>query len=465
MLTQAGLLHPEIMMNVMNLFEGNYTAFSSLLARKGLTMKGLYTGLDSSNFRVVGNRKVQWPIKGSPFRKGVIVTAPAGSTPGLNGADMTIVINTDWFGVNDSLELVDRRTLLHVKSKTRTGDNQWTYIVALKYNQSGSFVDPTLVEVGKEIGWGHTSFPELSEDASEKSTYSEWHTEWMNIQRMKYTISGSAKHHKLWIEHNGKRMWDYQQNIDMLERWAAAQEHYNLFGRATIDANDKVYLKDLSSRDVISGNGIIAQGDASMKYQYNNLSIAMIEKVMSDIQLMGNTVEGVQEVAVIAGQTFHNNFQRLMRDVFQQAPQVLFEKGSDGNGVRTAFSWYEMSGVRLNVVRAPYFDAPYRPIERDALGNSNMSERAYFVSLGNSIGGRPNVQLTTLGNDNGDRRFVQKIINGMAGAGPKVENGATGRIELASSPVDGQQVHVLSESGVVMFNPFGFAELSKTRRR
>lgn len=465
MLTRAGLLQPEIMMNVMNLFESNYTAFSSLLARKGLTSKGLYSGLDTGDFRVVGNRKVQWPIKGYPIRKGVIVSAPAGDTPGLNGAAISLVINTDFFSVNDSLELVDRRTLLHVLSKTKTGDNAWTYSVVLKYNQVGSFIDPTLIAVGKEIGFGHTSFPELSEDGGEKTTYHEWHTEWMNIQRMKYTISGSAKHHKLWIEHRGKRMWDYAQNIEMMQRWALAQEHYNIFGRATVDANDKVYLKDLSSRDVISGNGIRAQGDSSMKYQYNTLSIQMLERVMSDIQLMSNTSEGVQEVAVIGGQTFHNNFQRLMRDVLQQNPVPLYERAKDGDGIRTAFSWYEFGGVRLNVVRSPYFDAPYRPIERDSLGNSNFSENAMFVSLGNTIGGMPNVQLTTLGNEEGDRRFVLKMINGMAGNGPSVSNGATGRIELASSPVDGMQVHVLSESGVIMRNPFGFAELIKTRHR
>lgn len=466
MLSSVGLLKPEIMMNVANLYEDSLSTFSSFMARKGLMQGGLYAGMDNNEFKVVGSRKVMWPMEGYPVRKGVIVTAPVGNTPGLNHAEFTIIVNTDFFSQNDTLELVDRRTLLFVLSKTRQAEGQYAYRVKLVTNNAASFCDPTLVAAGLEVGVSSNMFPELSEDGGEKHTYPEWHTEYMSIQRMKHTISGSAKATKIWLEHNGTLLWDYSQNLDMMRRWAYVRENALLFGIATVSPNDDVvHLRDDDGKEIVSGNGLFAQGDPSLKFQYNNLSIRLIEKIMENLELL-KTGDGQLEVAVCGGQVFFNNFQRLMRDVLQQNPLPLYERGVDGDGIRTNFGWYQFGGVRLHVMRCPAFDAPFRPILRDAYGNSNMSERAFFVNLGNTIGGNPNVQLLTIGNGEEDRRFVQRSINGMTGQGPMVSAGSKqGNIQLASSPVDGQQIHVLAESGVMMRNMYGFAELNKALRR
>jgi hypothetical protein len=463
MLVRAAMLRPEIMTSsVTSMFEASYSTFASFLGRRGLTSSGLYAGMDTENFRVVGNRKVMWPVKGYPLRKGVIISNNGGSTPGLNGAEFTVVINTDFFSVNDNLELVDRDTLLHVLSKARTATGDWSYRVKLVHNRPGAFCDPTLVAAGKEIGFGHTAFPELSSDAGEKSTYGEWHAEWIGIQRMKHTISGTANAMKVWLDHGGVRTWDYQQNIDMYERWAIALEHQLLFGKSSVDSNDRVYVQDDLGRDLIQGNGIIAQGDPSLRFHYNNLTIRQLENVMENLQLQ-QTSDGMLEVAVCGGQKFYNEMQRLFRDVLQQNPVPMIEKRDDGLEINTAFSYYTFGGVRLHLMRCPAFDAPYRPIERDSNGNSNMSQRAFFASLGNTIGGQPNIELLTLGNAENDRRFVARVINGMAGDGPLVDGAGTQKMMLASSPVDGKQVHILNETGVVMRNNRGFAQLIKTR--
>lgn len=76
-----------------------------------------------------------------------------------------------------------------------------------------------------------------------------------------------------------------------------------------------------------------------------------------------------------------------------------------------------------------------------------------FISLGNTIGGDPNIELVTLGNGTEDRTYVKKIIDGMTSVG-----GESKRI-YASNSMDGVQVQVLSETGVCMKNPFGLAEM------
>lgn len=453
-------------MNTLNMFEGQESTFTSFLVRKGLNRQGLSNGMSTDNFRVIGSNKVMWPIKGMRRRKGEIVSHTGGSTPGLGGGEFTLKVNTSYFNKNDNLELTDRDSLLHVLSKEKSGDNTWDYRVKYVSNNSSAFCRPTLLVAGKEIGFGHTMFPELSEDAGERHTGHEWNAEFLTIQRMKHTISGSANAMKMWMEHNGVKIWDYSQNIDMLRDWAGALEHQILFGKATVtgdsDGTSGSLLQDDDGRDLIAGNGLIAQGDASLRYYYNTLTIRWLERVMMDLQNQQGA-DGVLEVAVCGGQAFMTDLQRLFRDVLQQNPTPMVETNKDGMGIKTAFSWYEFNGVRLYFMKCFAFDDPTRPIDRDANGVSYSSRRAFFVALGNTVTpDATNIDLIALGNGENDRRFVARVIEGMTGKGSDT-SGGTDKYRMASNPVDGRQVHVLSQTGVILKNPRGFAQLLPTR--
>lgn len=467
-LAAALLTRPEIANNVVNLFEDNFTAFSSYLARRGYTKKGLTPDMDTSDFKVIGNRKFMWALKGYPFRKGKIVAAvtdAAGnptSTPGLiqsnaGGQVFLLTLDTNFFSPNDTLELTDRRTIIQIMNEypIENTSGQWTYKCKLVSNVSGAFVDPSLLAVDKEVGFSYTAFHELSETGYEKNTFPEWHTNYMTIQRMQFSISGSAQNTVLWVEHNGQKLWFKQQEYDMMRRWAYARENQLIFGRASVDANETVYLRDLKGREIVQGDGIVSQGDSSLKFQYNNLNVRTLENIMQNLQLLSNN-DGLTEVFVMGGQAFVWNFQRLMRDVFKYNPEPLFvSQGEREKGVKVAFNSYEMGGVKMVVAWNKAMDAAWRPQEKDIYGTNLESYRGFFVSLGNTIGGDANVDLVALGNGSEDRRYVKKVIDGMASPS------GTGRREYASNSVDGYQCQILSETGLCLKNPFGFAELYK----
>lgn len=458
MLTQVGMLAPEIMMNSLDLFSGHVSTFGSFLNKKGLTMEGLSTSTDT--FRVMGNRKVQWAIDGNPMRKAKVVTDVVGNQPGLGNAEFQIVLDIDWFGLNDDLILSDLRTTLHVNDKKNTGHRQWTYWVKINTNSSATYVDPTLLAAGQEVGYCHTSYPELSEDATEKHTFNEWHVNYCGIQRSKTTISGSAAHTRLLLEHNGQKYWDTRANLQMMKRWAWQVENQLLFARTTMSADGQCFVQDRDGRDIVMGDGIFAQGDPSMKYTYNNLTSKDLEIILRDLQA-AQTDSGMLEVGMICGTEFFLDFQRLMTDIFRESPQVFFVggDGTSGSGVRTNFSFYQIGDMRINVIHSRALDSIYRPIAYDSQGRSQTSGSAYFVSLGNTVAGEPNIVPYTIGNENGDRRFVKRVVNGMVGAGAKA-----GSDMLASSPIDGKQDHILSELGIIVRNPFSIMELRKARR-
>lgn len=462
-LSQALLLSPEISFNIPNLFEQNGAVFSSYLARKGYVKKGLFPDFNSPNFKVIGNRKFKWALRGYPFRKGAFTRAaesPAGQANlGQYNSEVLIYVNTKFFSPNDVLELKDRRTHVWVLDEypVQVGPEEFRYRIKLNTSSEADYIPANLLTVGSEIGFSHTLFPEGSETGYEKNTFHEWYANTMCIQRMSYSITGSAKASKLAVSHNGSTLYTTEQELEMLRRWAIARENQLLLGRRTMDlTTDQVMLKDLKGRDIVSGDGIINQGAESLKYQYNTLSVKALERVMQNIQLTADTSDDL-EVMVIAGQAFIWNFQKLMRDVFKYNPIPLFTEQGGTRGVNSTFNMYMIGGVKLIVAWNPGFDSQWKPAAQDVFGSNVESHRAIFVSLGKTIGGEPNIELVSLGNGEEDRSFIKRAVSGMVGPGMS----ASGRVEVVSNSVDAMQCHILSETGVKVGNPYAIAELYK----
>lgn len=454
----AILTRPEISANLANMWEANYTAFSSLLARKGLIKKNVFEGLEKKDFKVIGNRKFMWGIRQYPFTKCYVTDVPDVATGftylGEGNSIATIYLNTNYFSPNDVLELSDGRTKILVMDEypTEVSSDKWAYKVKLMTNKDGDYIDAALLDIGSEVGFSYTAFPELSETGYEKNQYPEWRTEYMTIQRMQYSISGSAKNTQVyWVEHNGEKMWFREQEWDMMRRWAIARENQLLFGKPTIDANDKTYVRDMKGREVISGSGVVEQGDASLTYHYNKMTIRTIETIMQNMQLLSNG-EDTTEIVVQGGQQFVWDFDRLMRDVFKTNPMPLFvSQGDLERGVKSNFNSYTVGGVKIIVSWNKSIDAPWRATKTNNYGENVRSKEAYFFAMG-TVANNPNIELVSLGNGGDDRSMVKKIIDGMVTPDDK------SRV-YASNSQDGFQVQILSETGVKLENQWGIAKL------
>lgn len=449
-LLQAAIAEPEIMPQVATLFRSEGTAFSSLLADKGLTSSGLYAGLDSDSYKVVGNRKVMWPVKGIEARKGTIQSNSiiTSSTPGIGGEIITLYLDIDWFSPYDVLELSDNRTLLTVVDEDlpqQMSDGTYRYYFRLNRRATATYVTPGLLSAGREIGFAMTNFYEMSETAYEKYTFDNWAYSHMTIQRMKWSISGTAaqmKTKKIWIEHGGEFGWLEMAEMQMLRRWAKAREFQLMFGQGTVDQNDTIYLKDMKGREIMSGNGLLNIGDGSLRFPYHKMTELFIENIFNNLNIMSSD-DGVQEVIAVGGRAFINDFNKLMRVIAGTAFPGLVQGEGAAKGINATYSFYEFNGVRVYPIHHKWFDDPSRPhlITRD--GRWAESGRAIFTSLGRTDTGTNNVELLTLGN----RSFLQGTVAGINKGG------------AMQTSVDGEHTHILSETGIKCANMFGVAEI------
>lgn len=444
---------PEMLPHVTTLFEQSDTAFTSLLARRNMiSAKINIADPASSKYRIVGNRKVTWQVKGYPDRKARIIQAyncdAYPSTPGKNQTVIDLYLDTNWFSPRDVLELADNQTQLFVFDSALPQEVQggiFKYRVKVNTNVQGDYVNPNLLAVGMEVGVSHTQFEEMSETAYEKYTFDEAAYTHMTIQRLKWSISGTADEYKpnaIWVEHNGVKMWTDKAQLLTLQRAARYRERQILFGKSTVTADDKIIMKTSEGFDVMAGDGIMNQGDGAYRIPYNVLNTQVLDNLMDNISIYSSSWG--KEVAVACGMSWYKEFARMMKQEAGIDPKTVEGVGGS-KGINLDYSYYEFGGIKLIPTVIPWFDSPNRPTTYGADGSRNSSHNAIFLSLGDISIGNPAIELLALGK----RGWVEGEVNGINKGG-----------DMANS-VDGRHHHILWETGAALMDINGIAELYK----
>lgn len=444
---------PEILPQVTTLFDKTVSAFSSLLARRNMFSGKLADPLNPKNgkYKVVGNRKVMWRIEGYPERKARIVQAATctASPNELGKYQSWIDVYTDinWFSPRDVVECVDNMTQLYVAESflpEEVSAGVFHYRMKINTNNPSDFVLSGLLAVGQELSISHNQFEEASATGYEKYTFNnEMAYTHMTIQRMKWSITGSADEYKpsaRWIEHNGIKMWVDQADLEMMERAARYRERQMLNGKSTVMADDKVLLKTSEGFEVMAGDGIMNQGDGAWRLPYNVLTLKTLDSIMENISIYQSGWGS--EVAVICGRQWYNEFATLMRLQAGIDPKTV-EVDGQKKGINLDYMSYTMGGVTLIPTVVPWFDNPMRATSYGIDGTRNSSHNAIFVSLGDISMNQPAIELLALGK----RSWLEGEINGINKGG-----------EMANS-IDARQKHLLWETGVALLDINGIAEL------
>lgn len=448
---------PEILPQITTLFDQNISAFSSLLARRNMFSGKLADPLNPKNakYKVVGNRKVMWKVKGYPDRKARIIgyggvgfksDAFGETTPGKNQTWVDIYLDTNWFSPKDVLELADNATYIHVSDSMLPQEvdaGVYLYRVKIMTNANADFINPKLLAIGQEVSISHTAFEEMSETAYEKYTFDEAAYTHMTIQRLKWSISGTADEYKpnaVWVEHNGVKMWADHAQLEMLQRATMYRERQILNGKSTVTADDKVVLRTVEGFEVMAGDGILNQGDGAWRLPYNVMSTRVIDNIMENISIYSSAWG--TEVAVICGMQWYKEFARLMKEEAGIDPKTVEMEGMK-KGINLDYEYYKFGGVKIIPTVVPWFDSPMRATTYGPDGTRNTSHNAIFVSLGDVSINQPAIELLALGK----RSWLEGEVNGINKGG-----------DMANS-VDGRHHHILWETGAALMDVNGIAEM------
>ncbi|MCK9281875.1 MAG: hypothetical protein M0P71_14715 [Melioribacteraceae bacterium] len=448
-LVQQGINNPDYLPTIFELYNED-TPFSTLLNMKGLKTRGLFDGMMSKKVRVVGSNHVQYAIPTSDIRKCHFKVNAAGVTyestiyatePGKNQSAFYVYLDSNWFGPNEIIELNDNQTQLFIYDTAlpvEVASGCWRYEVKLLTKDTSEYANVVLFEDGSECGIGNTAYEhDFSETGNEKHQFgATWGHAYMTLQRVKMSYSGTAeamKMSKLWTEsRKGVKTYLLEEEDKMMAAAARLHEYALVFGKSSVTVDGTVVLHNKLGKEIITGDGVMNQGDGAYDYPYNTVNMKMIEGLMQDVDLRVGK-DGTTEVAIIAGQKFISGFSKLMRESGFVTQNNNVEGSGSEKGVNNSYAYYEVDGVRIVPKRWRYLDGTNtgRPTKMLSDNTPKSSWDGYVVPLGQTQGGENQVELVQL------RKPTMGTISGINKGG-----------EMATS-VDGTSKHFLFQTGVI----------------
>ncbi|HPF29993.1 MAG TPA: hypothetical protein PLZ77_07810, partial [Lachnospiraceae bacterium] len=173
--------YPEMLPQVFTAFDMEISAFSSLLARRNMFSGPLALKPESNRngYKIVGNRKVMWNVKGFSERKIRFVKNAVydGSYPGQYQTIIKIYTDSNWASPKDVIGLADdNRTQLYIaedRLPEQVEQGCWEYRCKVNTKDPTDYIPTALLAAGMEANILYNQYEEMSETAYEKYTFDE----------------------------------------------------------------------------------------------------------------------------------------------------------------------------------------------------------------------------------------------------------------------------------------------------
>lgn len=419
-----------------------------------------FTGLNANSYK--------WKIRGHQVPKIKLAARTtggaisAGSTIGGNGVPFIIGMGSSYYNPRDIIKLEDKSLLYVLTEPTFMGPGKWDYTVKLVTNTPSDTVNTDYLVAGKTTGLNGNAYPELSDKGYlSVAMAAEEHIGYLTKVRYDWSWSADAAATKYMIQdqvmHNGQSV-KINYITDQLLMSAMETYHFNkemelIDGRTTMDAFGRCFLQDEKGQDVIKGDGVIAQMADSQKQTYTNLSIGLIEDVLSDLSLRmpkrtGNTV------LLTTGMEAYKQFGRIMRaehkgywsadsgSSYVQTKNGKIQLGAEYNA-------FTFQGNKLIVNVNNTFDHEANVSGIDSNGKKLDSSKLLFMDV-SSYDGVQNLQMIA----KDGRSFITGELDGIGGPDGKT----SGKV---SSLLDGSARAIIGTLGIVLHNPYSSMMLER----
>lgn len=415
----------------------------------------------SDQFTGLNDRSYKWKLRGHQVPKIKLAARTtggaisAGSTLGSNGVPFVIGMASSYYNPRDIIKLEDKSLLYVLTEPVFMGPNKWDYTVKLLTNNLSDTVNTDFLVAGKTTGLNGNAYPELSDRGYlSVAMAAEEHIGYLTKVRYDWSWSADAASTKYLIEdqvmQNGKSV-KLNYITDQLLMSAMETYHFNkemelIDGRTTMDAFGRCFLQDEKGQDIVKGDGVIAQMADSTKQTYTNLTIGLIEDVLSDISLKmpkrtGNTI------LLTTGMEGYKMFNRLMRA--EHKSSWASDSGSSyvqtKNGKITLgaeYNGFTFAGNKLLVSVNNTFDHEANVSSLDSNGKKTDSSKFLFLDV-SSYDGVQNLQMIA----KDGRSFITGELDGIGGQDGKT----SGKV---STLLDGSARSIIGTLGIVMHNPY-----------
>lgn len=421
----------------------------------------LTTGMGRS--KELGNREYEWFLQGDDEKAiKILGQLTGGAQPGLAKQSFQILLEEKWFANQDVLVCDDRQYRVRVMEDPFHNGSGWVYTVKLTGSDSSKFVDPAQVAAGKYLSKEYTTVPEFSTGGNTTFSTPFKMRNHLTTLRKSYTVTRSAATDVLVIAlpdpENPKKtsqLWTKFAEWEAMAQWyreVEASLWYSEFSSTPTGTTDMLGNNGLP---VFEGAGIREQIAPANKRYYSELTENIIRDFLIDLSY-NVTPESDRHFVAFTGEYGFAEFDKAMRDSVNQYRLVdsVFVTGK-GQDLKLGgqFKTYEgLNGTKITLKHLPLYDNTVRNRQVHwKTGRPIESYRFTILDFG-THGGESNIQKVY-------KKDSDMIMWHEAGSIDPFGNPAKSVGTMRSSNLDGYSVHMLSECGIMVKNPFACGEL------
>ena len=391
----------------------------------------------------VDTMQVKWEIETNQVKRVPFAASVSGVTAGF-GLDIPMAFTEKWYAANDVFMIDGSHQLcMVIDGPIRRADDFWEYSVRLVDADYSATLDESACQVGMTTRWIGNIQPEYHSFGSTKytSNYTELRN-WMTEIRVdtdassRYVAMEDAFIKITKEDINGNKNYLFKMPARQklaIDTFHEAMNNMMMWGKSTMDENGKCTLHDRQGRELVAGDGLIAQIERyASVYNYARLSTNIL-------------TEAITELAQKCEESTGNHFAFLCNDVLFADLQRVCAKFLRDHHVDQQFMYsnYEKNRIKVGATYGAFEwmnnIVSFRPERALTIEYPNKGFGIIVDLTTDKASGMAPIQKITL---KGHEFFLNHI------AGPGIKDG-----EVATN-VAGESYIVSGYGGIICVNPF-----------
>jgi len=451
-LSNAFLTEPETMSTVV----------TRLFGKQGANPIQYLTG-GMGRSREIANREYQWYLQGDDEKAIAVIgnMGDGGTTPGKNGTTFRVKFAEKWFANQEVLVADDRDYRVRVMEDPYLDGDGWVYTLKLTGNDPTAYMDPILIEAGRQFSKEYTTVPEYSTGGNTTFSTPFQMRNHLTTLRKSWTITRSAATDVLVIQMKDPESGKTTTTWTRYAEWEAMAQWYreieSSLWYSTFSANSKGETDMLGDNGlpVYEGAGIREQIAPANKREYTELTERIIRDFLIDLSY-NVTPEASRDFVAFTGEFGFDEFDRAMKDSASEWTLVdsTFVTGS-GNELALGgqFKTYVgLNGTKLTLKHLPLYDNTVRQRQLHYRTNRPIESYRFTILDFGTHGGESNIKKVY-------KKDSEMVMWHTAGSTDPYGDTSKSISTMRSNNTDGYSVHMLTECGVQIENPMACGEL------
>lgn len=412
----------------------------------------------------LGNRQYDWYLQGDDEKAITIIDAMGNDsgTPGKYGMTFQIKVAEKWFADQEVIIPDDRDYRMRIVVDPEFDGEGYILTLRTTNPDKASYIDPTLLQAGKQVSKEYTTVPEFSTGGNTTFSSPFKMRNHMTTLRKSYTITRSAATDVLVIQlsdpaNPGKKstIWTRYAEWEALAQWYREIERSIWYSTFSANATGETTMMGNNGLPVYEGAGIRQQISAANKRYYTELTTEILREFLIDLSY-NVSPESSRDFVAFTGEFGFAEFDKALQANAKQWTLVdsKFVTGSGQDLVLGGqFKTYlGLNGTKLTLKHLPLYD--HTPTQRQLHWRTGRPLESYrFTILDFGInGGDSNIQKVY-------KKDSEMVMWHTAGSIDPFGNTAKSINTMRANNLDGYSVHMLTECGIMIKNPMACGEL------